>query len=160
MLYSTGKMFNVYGSFDFICISPPKNIRSIFEVDWNSRILCAEIMWTVYSSISTSYWWAERSCKTFSFPFWNFLGQMHSRQQTCGLTYFQTFHLCVWGTLKVIWLNWFMSHEVTETEHCTESQSEASTEEGHDSLSVGSFEEGFKIRIHPRSPQTKTASLV
>uniref|UniRef100_A0AC11D783 HECT domain E3 ubiquitin protein ligase 1 n=1 Tax=Ovis aries TaxID=9940 RepID=A0AC11D783_SHEEP len=39
--------------------------------------------------------------------------------------------------------------------HCTESQSEASTEEGHDSLSVGSFEEDSKSEFILDPPKPK-----
>lgn len=42
-----------------------------------------------------------------------------------------------------------------ESEHCTESQSEASTEDGHDSLSVGSFEEDSKSEFILDPPKPK-----
>ncbi|PIO35906.1 hypothetical protein AB205_0131630, partial [Aquarana catesbeiana] len=65
------------------------------------------------------------------------------------------FRLMCMGDIKSNMSKLLYASRGEESEHCTESQSEASTEDGHDSLSVGSFEEDSKSEFILDPPKPK-----
>ncbi|XP_069807303.1 E3 ubiquitin-protein ligase HECTD1 isoform X4 [Dendropsophus ebraccatus] len=65
------------------------------------------------------------------------------------------FRLMCMGDIKSNMSKLLYASRGEESEHCTESQSEASTEDGHDALSVGSFEEDSKSEFILDPPKPK-----
>ncbi|KAG9480960.1 hypothetical protein GDO78_010299 [Eleutherodactylus coqui] len=65
------------------------------------------------------------------------------------------FRLMCMGDIKSNMSKLLYASRGDESEHCTESQSEASTEDGHDALSVGSFEEDSKSEFILDPPKPK-----
>ncbi|KAG8449614.1 hypothetical protein GDO86_016307 [Hymenochirus boettgeri] len=65
------------------------------------------------------------------------------------------FRLMCMGDIKSNMSKLLYASRGEESEHCTESQSEASTEDGHDTLSVGSFEEDSKSEFILDPPKPK-----
>ncbi|XP_077117150.1 E3 ubiquitin-protein ligase HECTD1 isoform X4 [Ranitomeya variabilis] len=65
------------------------------------------------------------------------------------------FRLMCMGDIKSNMSKLLYASKGEESEHCTESQSEASTEDGHDALSVGSFEEDSKSEFILDPPKPK-----
>uniref|UniRef100_F6QKD9 E3 ubiquitin-protein ligase n=1 Tax=Xenopus tropicalis TaxID=8364 RepID=F6QKD9_XENTR len=65
------------------------------------------------------------------------------------------FKLMCMGDIKSNMSKLLYASRGEESEHCTESQSEASTEDGHDALSVGSFEEDCKSEFILDPPKPK-----
>ncbi|XP_075469292.1 E3 ubiquitin-protein ligase HECTD1 isoform X7 [Ascaphus truei] len=65
------------------------------------------------------------------------------------------FRLMCMGDIKSNMSKLLYASRGEDSEHCTESQSEASTEDGHDALSVGSFEEDSKSEFILDPPKPK-----
>ncbi|XP_053567838.1 E3 ubiquitin-protein ligase HECTD1 [Bombina bombina] len=65
------------------------------------------------------------------------------------------FRLMCMGDVKSNMSKLLYASRGEDSEHCTESQSEASTEDGHDALSVGSFEEDSKSEFILDPPKPK-----